>query len=52
MYQFVSKLCKVEICVHMFECCKMQCSFNDILHQSKNVNSNLFLFQKGYTIFP
>ena len=35
MYHFVSKLSKVEICVHMFEWCKMQCSFNEILHQSK-----------------
>ena len=51
MYQFVSKLDKVEICVHMFEWCKMQCSFNEILHQSKMLIQICFCFRKVITFF-
>ena len=42
MYNFVSKLGKVEICVHMFELCKR------LLWEFKFV----LLFQKGYKNFP
>ena len=53
MYNFVSKLGKVEICVHMFEWCKMQCSFNEILHQSKIImwNQICFCFRKVIKFF-